>query len=325
VSPVASSALHRRKGHAAAVLRRGLEQMRERGQVLSGLHTPHPALYRRYGWEIAGGVRTYEFNPKDLHLSAQPSQRGRLRYVKIDDWSQLDAIHQRYAAERNGPLERDELWWREWIFGFWNGPIEALIWQDDAGHDEGYVLYVDPVTPDPEKSAINVFDLCALTPDAYLNLITVLGQHDIRHHITIPAAMDDPLQLLFVDTERMKIRERFNVMMRIVDVENALRERPLADASLNTELTLGVTDASAPWNQGTYRLKAAEGRMLVERTQAEGEIRLDARVLAPLFDGYVTPSRAAGAGLLQTDSEDALRRADALFAVTYPPFFPDSY
>src|SRR6185503_18879483 len=33
VSPVASSALHRRKGHAAAVLRRGLEQMRERGQV----------------------------------------------------------------------------------------------------------------------------------------------------------------------------------------------------------------------------------------------------------------------------------------------------
>ena len=84
VSPVASSALHRRKGHAAAVLKRSLEQMRERGHVLSGLHTPHPALYRRYGWEIAGGVRTYEFNPKDLHLSAQPSQRGRLRYVKVD-------------------------------------------------------------------------------------------------------------------------------------------------------------------------------------------------------------------------------------------------
>ena len=65
--------------------------------------------------------------------------------------------------------------------------------------------------------------------------------------------------------------------------------------------------------------------MLVERAQGEGEIRLDARVLAPVFDGYVTPSRAAGAGLLQADSEDALLRADALFAVTYPPFFPDNY
>src|SRR5580765_1041527 len=148
VSPVASSALHRRKGHAAALLRRALEQMRERGQVLSGLHTPHPALYRRYGWEVAGGVRTYEFNPKDLKLSAAPSQRGRLSYITADDWQRTAAIYDRYAAVHNGPLDRDELWWRNWVFATWMGRIEGLIWQDSAGRDEGYVLYIDPVEPD---------------------------------------------------------------------------------------------------------------------------------------------------------------------------------
>src|SRR6478672_11274899 len=128
VSPVASSALHRRKGHAAALLRRALEQMRERGQVLSGLHTPHPALYRRYGWEIAGGQRTYEFNPKDLHLSADATERGRLSYVTVEDWQRLDAVHELYAGERNGPMERDEMWWRQWVFGTWVGRIEGLVW-----------------------------------------------------------------------------------------------------------------------------------------------------------------------------------------------------
>lgn len=325
VSPVASSALHRRKGHAAAVLRRGLEQMRERGQVLSGLYTPHPALYRRYGWEIAGGQRRYEFNPKDLQLSAQPTERGRLSYVTADDWQRLDAVHQRYARDRNGPLERDELWWRNWAFGAWMGRFECLVWQDGAGRDQGYMLYLDRPSSNPEETAINVFELCAVTADAYLNLITVLAQHDIRNRIRIIAPLDDPLQLLFGDAERLKVEERFTVMLRVVDVENALRERPVADLSLSTELTLSVTDASAPWNQGTYRLQATEGRMLVERTSGEGDLRLDARVLAPVFDGYVTPSRAAGSGLVRADSEDALRRADALFAVTYLPYFPDSY
>ena len=164
-----------------------------------------------------------------------------------------------------------------------------------------------------------------MTGDAYLNLLTVLGQHDIRHHITIPAPLDDPLQLLFVDAERLQISERFNVMLRIVDVESALRARPLADSTLSTELTIAVTDATAPWNEGTYRLQAAEGRLLVERTQAAAELRLDAKVLAPVFNGYVTPSRAAGAGLLQAESADALRRADAVFDVTHPPYFPDTY
>jgi predicted acetyltransferase len=325
VSPVASSALHRRKGYAGAMLRRSLEQMHERGQVLSGLYTPHPALYRRYGWEVAGGQRTYEFNPKDLQLSAEPTERGRLSYVTADDWPRLDAVYQRYAAVHNGPMDRDELWWRNWVFTTWMGRIEGMVWQDSAGRDEGYVLYIDPVEPDPAKTHIFVFDFCALTGDAYLNLLTVLGQHDIRHHITFRAPTDDPLQLLFVDAERLQVSEHFSVMLRVVDVENALRARPLADATLETELTLSVTDASAPWNQGAYRLKAAEGRILVERTSGDGELRLDAKVLAPIFNGYVTPSRAASAGLLQADSEDALRRAGELFAVTYPPYFPDTY
>ena len=53
VGPVTCLAPYRRRGFVARLLTLSLERMRERGQVLSGLHTPHDALYQRYGWERA--------------------------------------------------------------------------------------------------------------------------------------------------------------------------------------------------------------------------------------------------------------------------------
>jgi len=325
VSPVASSALHRRKGHAGAMLRRSLEQMRERGQVLSALYTPHPALYRRFGWEIAADRRIYEFKPKDLQLTAQPSHRGRLRFVTVEDWQELDAVFRRYAEKRNGPLQRDEMWWRNWAMQSWGNKAEAVLWQNEQGTPEGYLIYFDPVTPHPDVDTVTGIELISLSGDAYLNLVSFLAQHDIRHLIKLDLPSDDPLPLLFSDAERLDMKTHYTALLRIVDVPAALRARPVADESLDTELTLAITDSTAPWNQGTWRIRVSDGRTLVEETKDEGELTLDARVLAPVFNGYVSPTRAATAGMFRASSEDALRRADAFFAPLYPPFFTDSF
>ena len=104
VGPVVSAPEHRRKGHVGALLRRALADMRERGQVLSGLHTPHPTLYRRYGWEIASLRRQYAFAPKEIALMAQPSERGRFRMLQPDDWAQADRVYRLHSTGRDGPL-----------------------------------------------------------------------------------------------------------------------------------------------------------------------------------------------------------------------------
>ena len=53
ISPAMCQAAYRRQGHVSKLLRQSLELMKERGQPISGLYTPHDALYRRYGWERA--------------------------------------------------------------------------------------------------------------------------------------------------------------------------------------------------------------------------------------------------------------------------------
>ena len=89
VSPVATAPEHRRKGHAGQMLRHSLELMRDRGQVISGLTTPHPALYRRYGWEIAADRRLYAFPPKDFVPTSKPEHRGSFEMLTSKDWPLL--------------------------------------------------------------------------------------------------------------------------------------------------------------------------------------------------------------------------------------------
>jgi predicted acetyltransferase len=326
VSPVASSGLHRRKGHAGAMLRQSLSEMRDRRQIISGLYTPHPALYRRYGWEICGDARLYNFAPKDLRLTVQPSQRGRLRYVEMERWRELDAVYRRHGRQANGPLDRDEAWWRRWVLRNWQGRIEGMIWQSQDGVDEGYVLYMDQLPrPGEMNGHIVVTEMVSTSSDAYLNLLTAIAQNDIRLSIELHLPSDDPLPLLFEDAERLEMHQHYSVLLRLVDVAEALRQRPVVDTTLDTQLSIEVSDRSAPWNNGTWLLRVSEGRCTVEATTGPGELSIDAQHLAPVFNGYVSPRRAATSGLLRAASEDALSRAEAIFATHERPFFPDHY
>lgn len=69
----------------------------------------------------------------------------------------------------------------------------------------------------------------------------------------------------------------------------------------------------------------AEGRTLVSRTDREAEAAISERILAPLFNGYLRPSFAYEAGLLTASNEDVVERANRVFAVKRPPFFPDHF
>ena len=246
VTPVASSHLHRRRGYAGAMLRRSLEMMREQGQWLAALYTPHPSLYRRYGWEIAADERIFKFSPKDLQLAVQPAQRGRMRYVTVDEWQDVDVVHRAHHAGRNGALERDELWWRNWVLRSWFGSPDAILWENDAGEPEGYVLYLEPGWSSRDSGKFIVTELVALTADAYLNLLAVLAQQDIREEVVYYAPSEDPLPLLFVEEQRLKIEQHHTVLLRIVDVQLALAQRPSFGAAGSCDFSLEARTHTHP-------------------------------------------------------------------------------
>ncbi len=139
------------------------------------------------------------------------------------------------------------------------------------------------------------------------------------------AGHEDALPLLFADAERIEIRDRFTVMLRVCDFEAAMRLRPAARPDETCDVTLHIVDDDAPWNSGAWRVSVAEGRSLAEHTSAAPELTVTGRMLGPLYNGYMKPSVAASAGLLEASNDDALLRADRVFAARQTPYFIDTF
>ncbi len=332
MGPVACLADYRRQGHIGKLLHLSLERMRDRGQSTSGLHTPHDALYTRYGWERAEGKKRYQFVPTDVRLRSKGSP-GTLEKVAADDWRRLEGIYRAYAEPRNGPLHRVEPWWRESVLREYDNSggapknRDAFVWVSTEGRDEGYAIYINRNLP-PEggwqPQEIWVRDLVSLSGDAYLGLWRHLLTHDLAKRIAIEVSLDDPFPDLCEDPWKVQVTKAEGAMIRIVDVERALETRPYCGEA-SASFTMAVTDAAAPWTEGVWRVEAIEGRMRAERADSAPDIELTANTLAPLFTGHMRPDVAAGVGLLKVHRPQALEEMAAAFAVTYPPYCNDYY
>ena len=329
VGPVVCMPEHRRKGHVGAMLRRAIADMHERGQVISGLGTPHPNLYRKYGWEIAAAYRVYSFPPKEITLLAQPGERGRFRMLAPEDWAVCDRVYRRWGAKRNGPLHRGSVWWQHAIFGITQPlPSDVAVWEDGTGEAQGYVVYAQPNTEDGRHdfgSSFVVRELVAATPDAYLNLIAFVCRHDLPEKITWAAPEDDPFRSLVVDNFKIEVKEDYGMLLRVIDVEAALRGRAPAHPEWQGALTLRFTDSTAPWNEGTWRVEVSDGEMAVEPSTAEPDLSMSATAFAPVYNGYAPASALALGGLIDAKNEEALATADEMFSVLHPPYNSDPF
>ena len=324
VGPVVCRAEYRRRGFVGRLLRLALEDMRGNAIATAGLHTPHDALYRRYGWERAEGKRRYSFEAKDVQLRFH-GHRGTLEIIGPDDWARLDDVYRRYARSRNGPLHRVEPWWRfAVLMDFEERPRDALIWHDPDGQPQGFIVHGSQSAGEPMRHELVVRDMVALTPDAYLGLWQYLAAHDIAVRIYAHAPPDDPLPHLVHDPSRIQVERWEGAMVRIVDVERALSQRPYAGRR-PVSFAMRIEDGAAPWNEGVWRVEAAEGRMEARQTADQPDVELSVNSLAPLFTGFVRADTAAATGMLRVRNPDALADVVEAFAVTYPPYCNDFY
>lgn len=160
-------------------------------------------------------------------------------------------------------------------------------------------------------------------PGAYLALVNYLLSHDIHERIEWSAPPDEPLLSVLDDPHRVHVEAWSSLMLRIVDVPEALRARGCSPQAAGRRFTLAVRDSVAPWNEGTWRVEAEGGCLSVEADGGRADLDTDVTVLAAVFNGYLSPVEAARAGLLEVRERPALDDAAAVFSVGRPPFCMD--
>jgi predicted acetyltransferase len=331
VSAVACLPEARRKGHVGRLLRYALERMRENGQPLSGLYTPHPSLYRRYGWAYASAAVKTTFNPKDLALHIKAPPAGRAVRVTDEDWPALESIYARHTARRTGWHMRSERWWKEAVFRRLyedKRPLcDVAVWESAAGEQSGYVSYLPSRQGEFGKSSLWIQELIALDRDAYLGLLRYILSHDLIDEVVWFAPVDEPFSTVLEDSDHRILKREYGdmVMLRVVDIEKAVPARPAGTGAPDGAFTLAITDASAPWNQGTWLIESSGGSLSAVRKDGPADITTDAATFAAIYNGYLRTNDAVRSGLTEISAPEAAALADRLFASDYPPYGSDFF
>jgi predicted acetyltransferase len=330
VSMVSCLPEERRRGLVGRLLVHALEHMRRRGLVLSGLFTPHPSLYRRYGWAVAHRQVRYIFHPKDLTPRWLQRPRGKAHRVQEEDWPLLDSIYGQWRKGRNGLLARSEAWWRRAVFGGLyyprRRPREAVVWHGPDGRPTGYVVY-DAEQRRLEREEVHLLtvrDMVALDGDAYAGLLRFLLSFDMARDVVLPGDALEPLLVAVDEAQRVEARIGVGMMLRIVDVPGALSLRPTT-APDGLSLLLAIRDASAPWNDGLWWVEAGGGRLHVLPGRGEPDLACDVAHLAPIYSGLLSVREAARTGLIEVKDERAMALAQRLLEARLPPGAPDPF
>lgn len=320
----------RRGGYVGALLRAALARMRDAGQPLAQLYTPHYSLYRKYGWELAGRMMSYAFPPKMTKLRL-PVPGGSLSRITADDWETLDDLYRRHYAYRIGALNRSEARWRTQKFRAFGHPQDAVIWRNAEGQPRAYAIYRSVHRPAPGspfgETTLRVEDWLALDSGGYSAILQYLLNHDLVNQIVLLAGSDEPLAEALEEPFHVKEPPGawFGPMIRIVDLPAAIAARPARPQADGHSLSIAITDTVAPWNTGTWHIDCSGGRMAAERTNTPAGLEIDIRTLAPLYNGFVRAAEAARIGTVRVLDVNAIAAATDIFSTEHAPYCPDDF
>jgi predicted acetyltransferase len=233
---------------------------------------------------------------------------------------------------RTGWHVRSERWWKETVFRRVYDDKRTLsdvaVWEDGAGEPRGYVSFQQT-----EWSGFGgprplwVRELIGLDRDAYLGLLRYVLSHDLAQEVLWFSAVDEPLSAVLDDTDRRVVQREFwdDFMLRVVDVEKAIPARPAGSGAPDGAFTIAISDASAPWNTGTWRIASAGGGLSATKAEGAADITTDAATFAAIYDGFLRTTDAARSGLAEISNTTAATLADAAFASDYIPFGSDFF
>jgi predicted acetyltransferase len=297
IAAVQTSLPARRRGVARSLLVELLADGREDGIGWSLLYPFDPRFYDRLGWQsLPTGVRL----GMDIAW-LEPPRPVDARPIGSDLRGALHELHQRCAAQWNFSNARTVGPW-----DVWSGMLPEPGGRGAAYRVEDGYAVVRLRQAGGAGTTLDVIDAAWCSPGGRGEVLALLaayaGQAD-RVEIEVPR--DEALAWSFADWFPMPTHA--TRMARVVDVTAALA--PLVPYDDVRACTVRVRDASAPWNDGTWRITPGDAGCAVAPSSDAAEATLDVRALPLLVGGAATPEAVVRAGLADGD-----RRALATLA-----------
>lgn len=331
VTMVSVQPTHRRRGVLTAMMRRQLDDVRERGEPVAVLTASEPAIYGRFGYGIAAHMMRTTIDTRLTSFAAPEGVEGvRMRLTDLADAHEAcEAVYARTVPTRPGMLARQPGWdtlmlvdppaAREGA----GARLCALAEVD--GEVRGYARYsVTPEwNPQGADGTVNLSTVEALDPVTYAALWRYIAGIDLTARIRCyNRPVDDPLHHLVSDVRRCQFGYRDGLHLRLVEVGAALEARTY---SRPVDVVLDVRDPFCPWNTGRWRLTGDEKGATCARTQDAADLALGVKELGAAYLGGFSLRAMAGAGLVDELRPGSLAEAAAAFLGDPAPWLPHGF
>ena len=323
VTDVSVAPTHRRRGLLRRLITEDLRDAADHGVPVAALLVSEGSIYGRFGFGVATHVHHVEVDATSRFALREGSGDGRVELVEPEEaWPAVEAVFDRFHRSTRGSVARPQFYrpilTAEFSFEH-QTPDKQLrcgIHLDPDGEPDGYVLYRHKGR-DEEVHTIEVTDLVATTPEAYLRLWRFLADIDLAQRIRWDrASADDALEWALVDPQTRKVTKVEDFLwVRVLDVPAALQARPWsADGSVVLEVDDPQGHATGRW-----LVRTEGGRATVTRTDDSPGVRLAADTLGSLYLGGVPVAALRGGGRLAGDDE-ALETLAAIADGGPPPY-----
>ena len=301
ITDVTVAPTHRRRGLLRRLITDDLQDAVDRGVPLAGLTVSEGSIYGRFGFGAATHSWKVEVDTTSTFALREPTE-GSVELVEPEEaWPTVEAVFDRFHRTTRGSVPRP-LFYRPILTGIFSfqhqGPdkqLRAAVCLDEAGEADGYVLYRH-AGHDEDPRTVDVVDLVAVTPSAYLRLWRFLADIDLVQRVRWGRSpTEDPLEWALVEPHARKVTGVGGFLwVRVLDVPVALAARPWsADGSVVLEVDDPLGHAAGRW-----QVRTEAGRAEVTRTDDAPDVRLAADTLGSLYLGAVSVATLSGAGRL---------------------------
>jgi predicted acetyltransferase len=316
IALVGTAPEERGKGTATRIMTDVVREMKGSGYPISVLYGAKQTLYRRVGYELAGGRWEISVVAGDVTGGVRD---GRIREIRDADRQAVEDAYRRFASRSNGTLDRPDFMWRRLTEPRKQSARGFLVEGEDG--IEGYVYLYESESELRFRYDLALTDFVALTEGGARRLLAFLADHaSLGGEIGWCGDPCDPV-LVHLREQRYKQRLFFHWMIRIVDPKAAIEGRGYP-RGLEGKLHFEIEDDVLPENTGRFTVDVSGGRAVV-RPGGDGRIRAHVRGLGAIWTGHLRASSARVAGLVRGD-DDSLAAADAVFAGS-PPWMSDAF
>jgi predicted acetyltransferase len=319
---------HRRRGLLHAMMRKHIDEIRNRGEALAGLWASESSIYQRYGFGSAAELYEMQANADKIDFIDPASQRT-LRFIEPGEAREiLPSVHDRVRAGQPGMIGRSAGRWELETFrdpesereGF---TAKCFVICEGADGVDGYAIYRQKEKwEDFPQGELQIVEVTGETPDARAALWRYLMNIDLYPSVKFwNMAVDDELPWLVSEPRRIERKLLDSLWLRLLDIPRALSSRAYSESG---RVVLGVVDSFVPENDGNYELIVRGDSAECRRCERVADVHCQVDVLGALFLGGHRASTLARAGRISGDPA-TIALLDQMFAWSPRPWCSEEF